>query len=286
MRRGMGQPPPVGRKGLLAALALLALSAPATAAPAPAGTLPAEAAPSALRLCFESTPLLPWRTREKRGLYFDLLGEVAKRTAVRFEYVPMPWRNCLEQLRDGRMDGAFAVAFSEERLPIVRYPPGAPESTDDALREDDVLLIRRRGSSAGVRGTTLVGTQRPVSVQRAYAIADDLARLGWPLDDSARDHLRQLSALVEGRVDLVALNEFRWRQLQTVGAPGLATLEALPTPILSKRYFLVFSHPFVADHPVLAERLWTTTREVRQSPAYLAREAVRVERAMASSTSR
>lgn len=238
------------------------------------------AATDTLQFCFEETPAVPWRSRQKVGLYFELLDEVAQRMGLRFEYHPQPWLYCLSEVAAGRMDGAFAVAYSPERLPVFAFPPGAPDVAADALRRDDIVLVRRRGSAISVVDGRLRGTDRPVGVLPGYAIADDLKRLGWPVEMSSRDHLVQLSRLARGELDAIALSAFRWSQLQAAGGIALNQLEALPTPIVAKPYFLGLSHPFVADEPELAKRVWATTREVRNGAAYRRREAEAIANAL------
>jgi polar amino acid transport system substrate-binding protein len=228
----------------------------------------AAAEPTTLDLCFEETPAVPWRSRQKQGLYFELLDEVARRLGLHVEYHPQPWPFCLAEVGGGRMDGAFAVAFSPERRPVFAFPPGAPDVDADALREDAIVLVRRRGTPVDVVDGKLVGSTRPVGVQPGYAIADDLKRAGWAVEMSSRDHLVQLSRLSRGDLDAIALSAFRWAQLQAAGGVALDDLEALPRPILTKRYFLGLSHAFVAAHPALAERLWAATREVRNSATF------------------
>lgn len=238
-----------------------------TAAAAPEAP-PAAPEPTTVALCFEETPALPWRSRQKQGLYFDLMDEVARRLGLHFEYHPQPWPFCLAEVAAGRMDGAFAVAFSPERRPVFAFPPGAPDIEADVLREDAIVLVRRRGTAVDVVDGRLSGSTRPVGVLPGYAIADDLKRAGWAVEMSSRDHVAQLSRLSRGELDAIALSAFRWAQLQAAGGVALDDLEALPRPILSKRYFLGLSHPFVAAHPALAQRIWATTREVRNSATF------------------
>jgi polar amino acid transport system substrate-binding protein len=240
----------------------------------------AAAEPATLDLCFEETPALPWRSRQKQGLYFELLDEVARRLGLHFEYHPQPWPFCLAEVAAGRMDGAFAVAFSPERRPVFAFPPGAPDAEADALREDAIVLVRRRGTAVDVVDGQLVGSTRPVGVQPGYAIADDLKRAGWAVEMSSRDHLVQLSRLSSGELDAIALGAFRWAQLQAAGGVALDDLEALPQPLLTKRYFLGLSHAFVAAHPALAQRLWATTREARTSVTFRRREQAAMAEAL------
>ena len=250
------------------------------------GVANASAAPSAatdpatIDFCFEETPALPWRSRQKEGLYFELMDEVARRLDLRFVYHPQPWRYCLAEVAAGRMDGAFAVAQSPERRAVFAFPPGAPDIDGDVLRIDSMVLVRRRGSAVDVVDGHVVGTDKPVGVLPAYAIADDLSRAGWALDTDSRDHLTQLARVSRGDLDAIVLSAFRWAQLQANGGSALGALEALPEPLATKRHFLGLSHPFVAAHPALAARLWSTTREVRTSERYRTREAAAVAEAL------
>jgi polar amino acid transport system substrate-binding protein len=214
------------------------------------------------------------------GLYFDLLREAARRLDLAFVFEPQPWPFCLAEIEAGRMDGAFAAALNPERRRLFAFPDRAPAVADDILRTDDILLIRRRDSEVRVVDGRLLGTAKPVGVLPGYAVGDDLEAMGWPVETGSRDHVVQLSRLVAGELDAIALSAFRWKQLQAVGGPALPRLEALPEPILTKHYFLGLSKPFVERHPALAQRIWAAVRVVRGSAAYRAREAEAIEEAL------
>jgi polar amino acid transport system substrate-binding protein len=55
--------------------------------------------------------------------------------------------------------------------------------------------------------------------------------------------------------------------------PSLAgKIEVRGPPLIEKPYYLMLSHQFVATEPALAERIWRTIAQVRNSPAYRKRE--------------
>lgn len=265
----------------LAALLLLAMGLGAGGTMADPSVRARASEPATLDFCFEETPAVPWRTRQKQGLYFELLDEVARRLGLRFNYHPQPWTYCIAEVAAGRKHGAFAVAFSPERVRVFAFPPGAPAHEADVLRQDDIVLIRRRGTAVDVVDGRLVGATRPIGVLPGYAIGDDLRRAGWEVEATSRDHLVQLSRLANGDLDAIALSAFRWAQLQAAGGVALEALEALREPILDKRYYLGLSHAFVAGNPDLAQRLWSTTRDVRNGEVFQQREAAAVAEALA-----
>ncbi len=42
-------------------------------------------------------------------------------------------------------------------------------------------------------------------------------------------------------------------------------IEKLPIPLLTKNYYLTFSHKFYAAHPEIAEKIWSVIGEQRDS---------------------
>ncbi|HWJ95268.1 MAG TPA: transporter substrate-binding domain-containing protein, partial [Telluria sp.] len=102
------------------------------------------AAKETVTLCFERQEVLPWRTLDNQGLNFELLGEVARRTGVRFEFQSMPWKRCLAQLRDNQVGGAFAVSFNRERLELGAFPGGQQADPDKRMHVDRYVLVRRK----------------------------------------------------------------------------------------------------------------------------------------------
>jgi polar amino acid transport system substrate-binding protein len=48
-------------------------------------------------------------------------------------------------------------------------------------------------------------------------------------------------------------------------AHGLTNVEKLPIPLVTKAYFLMFSHQYMKKNPQLAEKLWTRIGEIRDT---------------------
>lgn len=263
---------------LIFALAL-PLSVPAITQAA--GPSPTQAV---LRLCFEDSPLPPWRSRNRVGLYFDVLRDMAHSVGMRVEFSPQPWPYCQNEVFEGRMDGAFAVAYGLERVGKFAYPPNAPNVVEDRMRTDPIVIVRRRGTAARLDGGTVVGLQKPIGVQAGYAVGEELKRLGLPVEATARDHIELLQQVVDGQLDAAALGSAKMSQLTAAGGQGLSKVEVLPQPLFTKHYFLVFSNAFVERDPALAQRLWAALRKERMRPAYLVRERAALEAPAPSAT--
>lgn len=64
---------------------------------------------------YENPPKICSEQGTPRGIFVELLDEIARREQWKLEYVPCTWQACLQQLEQGRLDLMPDVAFSAER---------------------------------------------------------------------------------------------------------------------------------------------------------------------------
>ncbi|MBX9818768.1 MAG: hypothetical protein K2X79_12130, partial [Burkholderiaceae bacterium] len=103
--------------------------------------------PAALRLCFESATIQPWRTEDGKGLNIELLQQVSHLLNQPFVYLALPWKRCLASLQANEVDGAFAASFSAERLEIGAYPGGKVADPAKRMHTDRYVLLKRKGTA-------------------------------------------------------------------------------------------------------------------------------------------
>lgn len=77
-----------------------------------------------VHLCYENSDVAPWRFRNRTGLNFLMLETVARESRVRFVYHARPWRRCQDDLRTGRVDGAFGMSSPPRNGPASPSTPG------------------------------------------------------------------------------------------------------------------------------------------------------------------
>ena len=225
-------------------------------------------------LCFERQEVLPWRTLDGGGLNFELLGDVARRTGVVFDYQSMPWKRCLEQVKENRVDGAFAVSFSRERLDVGAYPgvhgDDGRADPDKRMHVDRYVLVRRKGSRVDWDGNHFANVDGRIGFQLGYSVGDFLRAQNVPVDEGSQQADELVQKLLAGRVAAAALGG--GDAVRVMRTPVAQQIEVLPTPLVEKPYYLILSHAFVAQQPELAARIWKAIEEVRTSPAYRRRE--------------
>lgn len=151
-------------------LTVLALAGTAFAAQA--------ADPASVRLCHEQEESYPWILKDRPGLNIVHLKAVSQKVGIPFEFVAAPWKRCLEDMKNGTVDGVFKATFKADRLELGTYPMAGGKADDSkALMTESYSLYRVKGGTASWDGTKLA-VAGPVGVQPGYSIVDVIKGLG------------------------------------------------------------------------------------------------------------
>lgn len=234
-------------------------------------TAPAQAGDS-LVFCLEKADVRPWRTQDGGGLNIDLLNLVARKLGLHFEYRSMPWKRCLQEMKDNQVDGAIGASYTEERLAFGAYPGGLKPDAHKRLNMDRYVLVRASGKRANWDGKAFQHLEGAIGIQLGYSVGPYLRGLNIPVDDGTQKPEELIRKLVAGRVSLAAMLEGEVSSLMSAD-PNLARqVEVLPKALIEKPYFLMLSSAFVTGNRNQAEQLWNTVQTVRNSQEYRALE--------------
>jgi polar amino acid transport system substrate-binding protein len=227
----------------------------------------ANEAPKTVRLCCDTVDVYPWVVDGSRGVNFMHLQTVAQRLGITFEITAVPWRRCLEQVRQGTMDGAFPASVTPERQALGVYPGGATPDLNRRLMTNGYALYRRKGDTVNYDGRQITGLSGPVGAQAGYSIVSQLREMGLPLDISSADPAQTLRKLAVGRIAAAALQisqgDESIRQAEFAGK-----IERFGPPLVEKPYYLLFGKPFYTRETALAEAIWSQIAVVRESAEF------------------
>jgi len=195
------------------------------------------------------------------GISVELMRAAAKAAGVEIQFVRMPWVRCLKSLERGEVDAAFNSSFKPERQEFGVYPMA--DGKPDGSRRIATLtysLYRVKGSAVTWDGSRLGGLDGPVGIQAGYSIGEDLARMGVKTEDAA-DATTNFKKLVSKRIPAVAVHEVNGDTL--LSSRNFPSVEKIEPPLVSKSYFVMFSHQFYDSKRALAETLWDKLAEAR-----------------------
>jgi polar amino acid transport system substrate-binding protein len=224
-----------------------------------------------LKFCFEDVPQRPWTMPDGTGLNFELLHRVEKLAGENFVFLPMPWKRCQEEVRNGELDGIVAAAESVERRQYAVFPTLANGALDASatIYEDQFNVYQRTGSAAAWDGKTLSSPNRPVAVQSGYAVVtamlhdQNIQTIGTI--KSAEDGLR---FLVDGIVDVAVLQSIETEYLRREDPRFKGTITAAATPYVILPLYLPINHLTYERDPKRIHAIWNAIRTVRNSTEY------------------
>lgn len=243
-------------------IALLALSLAAQAADKPAS----------IKLCYDSEDSYPWTMKDRPGADSLMLKQVEQKLGVKIEQMPLPWKRCLDEMRGGQVDGAFAASFKTERMELGAYPmAGDRPDSSKQMHIDSYSLFRLKGGNVDWDGSKLQNVSGAIGAQSGYSIVDQLKGMGVRVDDGTRSADDNLRKLMTGRVAAVAL-QTREGDNSLHAAPDMAAkIEKVPTPLVEKPYYLMLSKQLVGKYGDFSKEIWKAVAEVRESADYKAK---------------
>jgi len=192
---------------------------------------------------------------------------VAAKPALRFELQPLPWVRCLILASRGDADAILGASFTPERALDLVYPRDAQGRPDESRRlfAQGYRLLRRQGDALDTDGQRFIQLVGPIGVERGHSSASFARAGGADTDDNHPDVTAMLAKLRNGRLGGALVAEPQYASL--LGQPGaLDGLEATPTVLQPRGYYLVFSAAFAQREPILIEQLWNEAARQRDTP--------------------
>lgn len=223
------------------------------------------AAPTPVRVCYNAQLGSP------DGGHFSLLLLRQVRDAmpgVRLQLSALPWMRCLILASRGEADAILGASHTPERALDLVYPRDANGQPDAARRlfAQGYRLLRRRGDALDTDGARFTGLSGLIGVERGHSAASLALQGGASVDDNHPDVHAMLAKLRNGRLSGALVAEPQYASLRA--QPGaLDGVEAVPTPLQQRAYYIAFSRDFVRREPLLAERIWAEAVRQRDTAA-------------------
>lgn len=185
--------------------------------------------------------------------------------AVPIKLVARSWKQCLDDVKSGAVDGAINGSYSKERAAFAAYPYKLDGQADAGRRiyRATYALYKAKGSAVTFDGTKISGITGPIGAQTGFSIIAQIKQLGAKVDDSMSKSSDLLQAVAAGKLQAVAL--------QTSEADGAALktkIERVATPLTEKPYFTIFNQAFFDKYSQTSRQLWQTERKVRDSAEF------------------
>lgn len=157
---------------------------------------------------FDNLPMAAWdrESRQARGIFPELLEEIARREDWRLEYRPGTFSDCFAWLREGSVDLVTGIGYSEERDWLYNF------SRESVLSNWGQLLARpgiRIDSILDLRGKTVAIVPSSIFATGPNGLRDLARKLEVEVDFlEVADMSELLPAVLDDRADAALANRF------------------------------------------------------------------------------
>ncbi|WP_419902410.1 substrate-binding periplasmic protein [Kiloniella sp.] len=195
------------------------------------------------------------------GLSVDIIKIIADELEFDIEFVRLPGRRVLHELKANRLDAAFIFSFKPERQQFGVYPMiGETPDSERRLAVLSYVLYKNQGSDLNWNGEIFENLRGAIGANAGYSIVADLRKKGVIVEE-AKSTSNNFAKLRSSRVVAVADQEvvadayLRKNKLNGV--------VKLLKPLVTKDYFLIFSHKFSSEHSETKDAVWNAIAEKR-----------------------
>lgn len=199
---------------------------------------------------------------EPSGILVDLVTEAYRRAGHSVTIKLMPWARCLEEARNGAVDGVFSSFRLPERERFLAFPKERLSAQTIAFFARDNSPLRFDGDLGALSGVK-IGVILGTSYGKRFDTAIEAGLL--PRIDQGNSIEGNLRKLVLGRVDLIP--SFRDVAIDTAKRLGLLEqIRELAPPIEVVPTYLAFTR--VRDLGKLADDFDRAIASMRQDGSY------------------
>ncbi|WP_394147534.1 substrate-binding periplasmic protein [Shewanella atlantica] len=227
----------------------------------------------AFRVCFEMQNNMPFIhgvpedgvvVLGEHGVLADLLILTAEELAIELNFSFMPWKRCIQQLSQGKVDGIIAAIWASERDSWGVFPK-AGEAVDNemAIWFVDYLIYTKSGSVLTWDGKSFSGVRHGIAAPLGYIAHQKLSAMGV-LHEQSLSLTDGFALLALERLDGYVVEETIGRRV-VMDLQLSDKLESLTRPFMRVHWFMPVSHQWYKAYPEFSLSFWSTLSEIRKT---------------------
>ncbi len=221
---------------------------------------------------FEGQELFPYYMgdtevkKKNPGTAIETIKLLENYLPVKVSFIRLSWKRALIGLKTGKVDSVIA-SYKPGRIEFGIYPMknGKPNQEKRLSRSNYYLYVMNTANITWhPKELRFTGVNSAIGAPFGYSIVALLRKSNVRVDEYG-DATDNLVKLVAGRLDGAALLEFDTDHIlfhKKDTFPGVVKLEP---PLVSKPYYLMFSHQFHKKNTRLCEKIWETCVYIRKN---------------------
>lgn len=197
------------------------------------------------------------------GLALDIINLATEKMDVDLKYVRFPGKRVLHDIQKGTVDGGFIFSYNSDRAQYAHYPMlGEQPDRSRRIATIGYYFYQLKGNTQEITLEHLQESQQMVGAHLGYSIVNVLQ------DKNVNVHevktTEQLFRMLRShRLTTVAIQETIAEKF--LKEKNWTNVERVSPAIVTKDYYLIFSHQFMASHPQLPDQIWDALSHARKS---------------------
>ncbi len=232
-----------------------------------------------IRVCINERSAPPYTYPDREGLGQELLRRAIEQQGDAMTVTPLPWRRCLEMVRNGEMEVPLMGSPSAFVRELAHFPlnKGVPDNRR-AISSANLVVFVRKDAGVSWDGKVFGGLQSSVIYGSGIAvIREKLESLGVVGEEGVNLHEQIGKLLYSRKVQAGVVRETVAKSLLHENPEYRVALTILPAPFLVDHSFAPFRKAFAEENPDYVEAVWNAIGAVRARPEWGAREQQIIE---------
>jgi len=236
-------------------------------------SMAAETPDRPFRICFEMQDNMPFIQGVpedgmvllgEHGVLPDLLILAAEQRGIELNFSFMPWKRCIQQLGQGKVDGIIAAIWSSDRDSWGVFPKvGEAVDNEMAIWFVDYLIYTKSGSELNWDGSVFSGVRHGIAAPLGYIAYQKLRELGV-LHNQNLSLTDGFALLALERLDGYVVEETIGRRV-VMDLQLSDKLVSIAPPFMRVHWFMPVSHQWYKAHPEFSLQFWLTLSEIRKT---------------------
>lgn len=198
--------------------------------------------PKPIVLCMDDNwfPYTIFEDGETKGIHTKVIKHALDELGYTYHIKPKPWKRCLLDLENGKVDAVFPASYKASRAEIGFYPPEAATDAISPWRLSQVehALITHSGTAYDYDGD-ISSIPQPIGMGLAGAFTDTLEKKGLKVKRN-RTAKANIEMLMRGRIKSVSMAPLQAAEFLS-SEKYSQFLKQHKLPLRSKSYFLIFA---------------------------------------------
>ncbi|MCG8051714.1 MAG: transporter substrate-binding domain-containing protein [Candidatus Thiodiazotropha endolucinida] len=202
------------------------------------------------------------------GIHVAVLKKALESTGYTADMVPLPWKRCLKQGKEGIVDAVMSASYKDSRVIFFHYPEDAGNAKypESRIGQAEYVLVTFNSTTYEFDGNWETIPQPVVVGGLGSSIIDDLKELGLEVLDGD-SKIAGLRLLMKERAASMVLTPIRAKIFNTSGE-FKGKLKIHKIPLKSKSYHIIFSKKGSATQKD-RQAIWSSLPRVRSDEKFM-----------------